>query len=589
MMLDLIRKSIRNKYLVLLVLLGLIPLVILGIISNYISSKILENELNKSVYQTLEKASVNIGSMLQRMSDLLSKSNNIIDSIKAYDPADSVGCIKEKRKLNEDLKEASAFLNFPTHIFIIDKNSNVFTNINITSREERDILNRVNASGDFKLLSRYESKVYWLGLRENLIPGYDSEKIYYLARNILYEGEYYGRIYIGTSDYILLRMLNNINASEESKIFVYGQRDEILFVIPETLGNYSNRDINLVRSLLYEKLKPQYIRLFGTDNSITFFTADFNWKIIMITPVKSIRKKLNVINKATLNITLISIFFILLFLFLINRNLVRPIIYLSNLMKIARKGNLDIRSEISLIDEIGVLSDGFNMMIGDFKKMIEKIQADELLKKDLEFKVLQSQINPHFLYNTLNSIRWMAEMNNETKVGDSIVSLVRMLEYNTKGNEKFVNVSDEIQYIREYLDLQSLRYWNRFEAEIDIHEAMCKCKMLKLSLQPIVENCIVHGLPADKRKILIRICGWIDGDKIIFSIWDNGTGIKETDLNELKNRLSQNAASDESKGIGLANVNDRIKLEFGDMYGISVTSVYGSFTEVKMTIPIKSH
>lgn len=589
MLLEQISKSIRNKYFIFLILFGLLPIVILGIISNRISSRILETELNRSTYQTLEKASVNIGTLLQRMSDLsdfLSRSGEITEVLAnrklqpGADPEDG------RKQVNQVLKEVATFFNFPTHIFIIDSGGSVYSNISITAKEQAGIAARLKDNPDYMLPPGQENAIYWLGLRDNLLEGYDSGSMYYLGRNIVQLGEYQGTIYIGTGDYILFRTFNNIQVNEKSRIFVFDRNSGITAILPENVydAGLKSRFPPVVSA---NKDEPQYMDISGVRNSVTFYKTQFNWDIAMATPVQSIRVKLATINSFTVTITIISVFSIALFLFLINTSFVKPIIYLSNLMKIARKGNLDIRSKLKNTDEIGILSDGFNKLLEDFKKMLEKIQEEELRKKDLEFRMLQSQIKPHFLYNTLNSIRWMAEMNHETKVGDSIVSLVRMLEYNTRNNERLVTVGDEIRYITEYLDLQRLRYWNRFEVRIGVAEDILACRIPKLTLQPIVENCLLHGLDTAKGKLLIAVEGNRTEGIVSLTVSDNGKGIGQETLQELTLRLKEHNETS-AAGIGLSNVNQRIWLEYGADFGISISSIPSRGTEVCIKIPAES-
>ena len=586
MLLEQISKSIRNKYFILLILFGLLPIVILGIISNRISSRILETELNRSTYQTLEKASVNIATLMQRMSDLsdyLSRSSEItkvLDNVKLHPEMDAD---KGKKQANQVLKEIATFFNFPTHIFIIDANNNVYSNINITQKEQEEIAAALKQDPKYKIPSGQEDTIYWLGIKNNLLSGYDSKNIYYLGRNIQKLGEYQGTIYIGTGDYILFRTFNNMQVNEESRVFVFDRNSGIMTTLPENIYETELRSI-FPDVISANKDEPQYMDISGVSNSVTYYKTQFNWDIAMATPVKSIRAKLATINRFTVTITIISVLSIALFLFLINTSFVHPIIYLSSLMKIARKGNLDIRSTLKNTDEIGVLSEGFNRLLEDFKKMLEKIQEDELRKKELEFRMLQSQIKPHFLYNTLNSIRWMAEMNRETKVGDSIVSLVRMLEYNTRDNDRLVTIGSEIQYIREYLDLQRLRYWNRFEVSFSIAEDILECRIPKLTLQPIVENCLLHGLDNTKGKLSIVIKGEKAEGIVSLTVTDNGTGIEKEILQELIMRLEEHNETSEA-GIGLSNVNQRIWLEYGAGFGVSISSIPSQGTEVGIKIP----
>ena len=582
-MLEFFKRSIKNKYFILLILFGMLPIIILGFISNRVFAGILENELNKSMTQTIEKASVNIGLLIQRMSDLsefLEQSSDVVDSIsnnsKPSEPE------KAQKSTNAVLRDVSLFFNFPIHIFIIDNQGNTYSNINISAMEQKSIAKTVFNDPEYRVPVKYDDKIYWLGICKNLLSGYDSKNIYYLVRNIINNGEYLGTMYIGTSDYILFRALNNIKISDHSRIVVFDHNSNLTMEIPGSLA-VNNNEKNEMEKLARQESKPRFVDISGSSYSTTFYKTGFNWDITLITPVKSIRDKLSSINKVTLTFTILSVLCITIILFLVNSNFVKPIIYLSNLMRLARKGDLEIRSELKNIDEIGVLSEGFNKLLADFKKMLEKIQMDEKRKKELEFKVLQSQIKPHFLYNTLNSIRWMAEMNNESRVGDSIVSLVRMIEYTTAGGEKLVTLKEEVQYIREYLDLQTLRYWNRFEAIYDISEEISSYKMPRLALQPVVENCLMHGL-GNRGKLLITISGRLEEGKIVFRISDNGSGIDTEILGRLRSKLSEKEET-EGKGIGLMNVNQRIKLEFGIDYGIEIDSFPNGGTEVTITIP----
>lgn len=585
-MLDYIRKSIKKKYFILLVLLAVMPIVTLGIISNRAFVGILEDELNISMNQTLEKASINIGLLLQRMSDLcdyLSRSSDILYTTNAEKPSQPDSRRWNEKPINRTLRDVSLFFNFPIHIYIVDEFNNVYSNINISKDEENRIVDAAAQSMESRGVSKLDDSIIWIGIRKNMLPGYDSERIYYLARNVIYRGRYQGVIFVGTGDYTLFRMLSNIKVSDQSKIFIFDRNSDTI----QELFNSEGTDhvyLNVMEKLMRENATPRFITISGAKYNITFYKTSFNWNIAMITPVESIREKLSVTNFITVAVILISLLCIMIFLFLVNSNFVKPIIYLSKLMRVARKGNLDIRSDLKNIDEIGVLSEGFNKLVSDFKRMIEKIQSDEKKKKDLELKVLRSQIKPHFLYNTLNSIRWMAEMNKESKVGDSIVSLVRMLEYNTKGNEKSVNICDEVKYIKEYLTLQTLRYWSRFNTVFDISEDVMRCRIPKLTLQPVIENCLTHGLGNNKARIQITISGEIKDGNVIFRISDNGSGMDEITLRQTRENLGKSEEPD-SRGIGLANVNQRIKLEFGDAFGLELFSIFGQGTDVIIKIP----
>lgn len=586
MFIDFVTKSVRNKLLIWMLVFELVPLILLGGISYNISSSKLESELNKSNYQTIEKTALHIGTIIQRLSDfadLISKSNDLISLISNPKNTNDSAILRDK--IHEMLVVKSSTFNFPVHIYVKDADDNVYSNILITSDEEQNVKRKILEEIKNDNIPVFGNSAFWVGVKENFITGYDSKRICYLTKNIIVNGENSGTIYIGVADYILSRLFNDTMFIDESQIFIFDDYKKLMFVIPETVRIDSYRESGKIKNLLDINTKPRYINFSGVNSYAAFYKTYFGWSIVMVTPISKIAEKLMDIRKATIIITIVSLLFILAFLFFANKSLIKPIVYLRNLMRMARKGDLEARSKLISKDEIGQLGEGFNKMLTDFKSMIEKAKNDEIYKKELEFKVLQSQIKPHFLYNTLNSIRWMAEMKNETELADSIVSLVKMLEYNMKGSEKLVSGSDEVEYIEEYLNLQSLRYWSKFESFIDIDKEVLNCRMLKLSLQPIIENSIVHGcLNSNKENLVIKIIGRKENECLAFHVYDNGCGICKNKIDEINNKLENREYKD--KGIGLYNINNRIKMEFGDLNGIKIESTAGEGTHVCMIVPI---
>ncbi|MCI8521280.1 MAG: histidine kinase, partial [Clostridia bacterium] len=209
----------------------------------------------------------------------------------------------------------------------------------------------------------------------------------------------------------------------------------------------------------------------------------------------------------------------------------------------------------------------------------------KLLRK-AQYDMLQTQINPHFLYNTLETINWMAYnlSNSENPVSKSLITLASFFR-NTLSSGYFVSIEDEIKYTNEYINILALRYGDLFDIEWDIDDTILPCTIIKICLQPIIENAVYHGLKPKNDKGLIKISGRCDGKNTIITISDNGVGMDSDKLYELNRRLQDNAYNDEKSHIGLVNVNQRIKIIFGDDYGITVESQEGVGTDVYITIP----
>ena len=226
--------------------------------------------------------------------------------------------------------------------------------------------------------------------------------------------------------------------------------------------------------------------------------------------------------------------------------------------------------------------------INDKTKMAEILEERMKLLRKSQYDMLQTQINPHFLYNTLETINWMAYnmSNSENPVSKSLINLASFFR-NTLTSGYFVSIENEIKYTNEYVNILALRYGDLFDIEWDIDESILSYTIIKICLQPIIENAVYHGIKQKNDKGLIKIKGLCDDNNIILIVSDDGVGIEKDDLDELNKTLSETSFTNEKSHIGLSNVNQRIKIIFGDSYGIHVESTVGVGTDVYVTIPKK--
>lgn len=237
-------------------------------------------------------------------------------------------------------------------------------------------------------------------------------------------------------------------------------------------------------------------------------------------------------------------------------------------------------------NELMYIINSIRLHIEDKTKMEEILEERMKLLRKAQYDMLQTQINPHFLYNTLETINWMAYnlSNSENPVSKSLITLASFFR-NTLSSGYFVSIEDEIKYTNEYINILALRYGDLFDIEWDIDDTILPCTIIKICLQPIIENAVYHGLKPKNDKGLIKISGRCDDKNTIITISDNGVGMDSDTLYKLNRRLQDNAYNDEKSHIGLANVNQRIKIIFGDDYGITVESQEGVGTDVYITIP----
>lgn len=243
-------------------------------------------------------------------------------------------------------------------------------------------------------------------------------------------------------------------------------------------------------------------------------------------------------------------------------------------------------------DEIEILSDSFHNMMDQIRSQIKTIQDKQKTLQDMELRLLQQQINPHFLYNTLDTIIWLAEAGDNAQVISMVSSLSSFFRTSLSGGRNIVTAAEEKEHISSYLQIQQFRYRDILTYKIDIPDEMLEYRMLKLSLQPLVENALYHGIKLKREGGRILVTGTVLPPKmpqtegrLVFIVKDNGIGMKSEELEEARNRLSGRTAGNGNSGFGLYNVQQRIRLNFGDAYGVTIESVYREGTTVKLVLP----
>ncbi|WP_342757962.1 sensor histidine kinase [Kineothrix sedimenti] len=273
--------------------------------------------------------------------------------------------------------------------------------------------------------------------------------------------------------------------------------------------------------------------------------------------------------------------------FAISRSVVRPIVGMCRITEEVALGNFDVRVEVNSSDETAVLAESFNKMIADMGELVERIKQEQLNLRDAELKLLQAQINPHFLYNTLDTIIWMAEAGKKEEVVSLVSSLSGFFRTTLSKGRDYITVREEVSHINSYLEIQKFRYRDIMDYKINIPDGMNEYPILKLTLQPLVENALYHGIKNKRGKGEIEVNGKIEDNLLIFTVKDDGIGMMPEQIHTLYETIEkEHSDSEDTAGFGLANVNERIRLNYGKEYGLTFRSVYGEGTVVSVTIPI---
>lgn len=358
--------------------------------------------------------------------------------------------------------------------------------------------------------------------------------------------------YLNNLDTYIARIEDNLNEGDKYK---------------DNLDIWEN-DVQIVTSLIRESIL-QYIYQEITELQ----TARDDYQ----------RTFINMMIIAVVAFVFIGVLIVVLSIY-ISKSISSPVKELNRITNQVAKGDLSVRSNLTVGAELGELSESMNLMIDKINELLEQVTNEQIRLRKAEFELLQSQINPHFLYNTLDTIVWLAEAGEEKEVVSMVENLSDFFRISlSKGND-VISIRDEIQHVRSYLEIQQVRYRDILTFDIDVPENMMDMRIPKISVQPLVENALYHGIKNKRGVGKIEIKGEKKFDKIIISVKDNGIGMTTEDLERVRNGMVF-GQSEDNNVFGLYNVNERIRLKFGEKSGVSIESEYnvGTVAEIVLT------
>ena len=307
------------------------------------------------------------------------------------------------------------------------------------------------------------------------------------------------------------------------------------------------------------------------------------WTVVDCTNVRELLSKSRQAQSIYVLTAVILVIVALLFSRFMARSITLPIQKLRDSMEKVQEGDFSISDVVVDSDnEIGSLTKSFDVMTHRIQELMEQNVYEQEQKRKSELKALQSQINPHFLYNTLDSIIWMAEGKKNEEVVLMTASLARLLRQSISNEDEVVPIANEVEYARGYLTIQKMRYKDKLEFQIEVEPSILHIPLIKLVLQPIIENAIYHGLKYKESKGLLVIKGFMKDGNAVLQVIDDGVGMDEETLAHIYDRHKVNY---HSNGVGVYNVQKRLKLYYGDDYGITYESKKGEGTTATITIP----
>lgn len=565
-------------------------------------SQLIEDKVLNTTYKSLENSTLLFSNALQTQFDMVNFYKSDAGIIKAVGEMKDTD-IGDRYRLLQNVVTKLVKDNsiekyrYPFYFILIDYQGNMMTNYTYTPYGGyEEIYREIEQSDWFHTLKESYTDSTLMFSGKDLLSDRGTDKLY-VASNV-FDGENIGilvfatdKSYLSSHFYDVLPEASSFILDEEGNCIAESSATQVSYgeEISRKVGELKVRleEGETVVTTLEEGKGIQYAVLL---KPISIKGYPHVWHLLSMVPLESIMGEVSHIKIVSIAVLLFYLAAIIGMILLLKKTIVNPIRLLCDSVNQVREGNLQVKIEGMPGNELEELGTGFNMMVENLNVYFRNLKKNEEEKRITEIRLLQNQIKPHFVRNVLNTIRWLAEINGVTGVSKSIMALSSLLEYNFRDSTMISTVSDEINYVRKYVYLQELRFQNKFKDEYDIQEDLYSVPILKLSFQPIVENCIYHGLLNKEGLGTISIKGRKKGTVMEFTISDNGIGMSQEKAEAVLYPPAQEdiyEASDATENIALWNINQRIKRNYGENYGLSIQSKPGEGTVVTMRIPLK--
>ncbi|MBB3112655.1 two-component system sensor histidine kinase YesM [Paenibacillus phyllosphaerae] len=413
-----------------------------------------------------------------------------------------------------------------------------------------------------------------------------------------------------TQNAVLLVDVNFKQIDELSQRVSLGQKGYV-YIIDDSAGNivYHPQQQLIYIGLKYENVEQALKYAYGSymddstgeDRLITIKTVNnIGWKVVGVSYMDEVMTSKQEVGDYIVRILLLVLLLVLIISAFMSARISRPIKQLEKAMKSVERGEFGTPVTIRGALEVERLSQRYNMMMGTIKQLMNQIVAEQEAKRKYELEVLQAQINPHFLYNTLNSVVRMVGMSKNEEIVKTITSLSKLFRISLGKGQAIITVKEELEHARNYLTIQEIRFKNKFHFTLEADDEVLGFRTLKLILQPIIENAIVHGIERMVDEGYIEVRAQLIGERVRFTIKDNGLGIDEKTLQKLNSGqavgtsepILQGSGSgsgampvSSGSGVGVHNVRERIRLYYGEEYGLTYESELEEGTTVTIEIP----
>ena len=578
--------NIKAKFIIVIAVSSILPIIVLGIYSYDTSIKSITEQTKNRSATTLNRVSAFMDLYLQQINDYAVNiaNSSLITEVLTDTKNNPLKYDGYKKSVYLEMQLLNEHMNLPLKAMIIMPSSDFFSSFDFDNAKLTDAIRKIEADDWYLQNNTYSNVTRFIGIKKSYIEDFETEYHFYFCRSLYDdEGHYSGILLIDISSYVFDRLLGSIVINSEDIIYLLDEKSNVLSVSNESsdLRNKAGEDIQKVLGSNENQADGGFV----TKDLIVAKVQLINskWYLVYFIDKASISDSTDRIILFTIGLILVLLLLEFFLYLLVSKTITSPIIELSKAMKKVEQSDFEVKFNTSATDEIGILANGFNKMVVEIKDSIEKIKQEERHAKKFELAMLQAQINPHFLYNSLNSIKWMADLMGCSNISRAILCMVKLLQYSIDKVDSTITLKNEIEYIESYIYLNNIRFHNKFNFEKKTDPKYDNIKIIKFLIQPLVENSILHGLKDKPGMGNIEFTIEEKENTLILSIIDDGTGFQSGE--PMKDYLGNDKNKTIPAHIGLENVNRRLKLIYGEEYGIIIRSEIDIGTKVSVVIP----
>lgn len=579
-------RKLQNRLFLYFLLLVLIPLITLGCFSYLMATRFLEEDTVHSQEQTMTLIAGNIGMLLNDAADITSYiANNeslrlLLDP--ASEPAPSNGTNAAAAYL-DNINKAKSYITF---LVIYGENGFVYRDFSQFFREIVPYSDLLESPVYIATASK-DGDAHWTFSSAPIFSFGHSYNEIMIGRRLvdIYDRDQkLGMLFMGVDRDAIAHIIEPIQIAGSTNIFVFDGNYNIV------AGKHEDEDLNTaleddlkLKEELFQAAKPIELQIGGKSYLASSARIDpYEWHAVSLTPISVIKQQHGIMLKVTLALAIVLLITVGLISAWLSKSITSPIKKLLKSMSNFKRGDFNQNVEVASRDEIGLLSQKYNEMVSETNDLIQKVYVSQTHQKMIELKTLQTQIQPHFLYNTLDFIFLNSKMNGDEETAKVVQSLSELFRLSLNRGKDYYTVNQEMNQIKAYIHIQHARFPNRFRPEYDVDTGIGGYYTMKLLLQPIVENAILHAfhLPSNRNGIL-RISARREGDGLVFEVRDNGCGMGSEQAKQLLE-----APASAGGGYGIRNVNERLTMMFGKPFGLQIDSELGQGTRVILKIPL---